>query len=279
MAESVGRVRAWYHGLDPRAQAVLAAVGLGLAGVVVAAAVVNLVFLAVVLAGFSVSPLAQVALSLVFVQGISFGGLASIYLLRRGRSPLSLFSIPSLRDLAITVAGFVGSFVLLFGVGSILLAVGAEGAPNQTAELGAENPEVLLLLIPAAFVFIGPGEEILFRGVVQNRLREAFPARVAIPIASAIFGAVHYVALSGAPAARLVTVGSLTVITLVFGVTYEYTDNLVVPSLLHGAYDAVLFGLLYVVVAYGPGVDAEGGGGGTGTTGALVDVAIALPLG
>ncbi len=37
-----------------------------------------------------------------------------------------------------------------------------------------ENPDVLLLLIPASFLLIGPGEELLFRGVVQGRLRDYF---------------------------------------------------------------------------------------------------------
>ncbi|MFC6976274.1 hypothetical protein ACFQL1_18855 [Halomicroarcula sp. GCM10025709] len=37
---------------------------------------------------------------------------------------------------------------------------------------------------------------------------------------------------------------------LVFGVSYEYTDNIVVPSLIHGFYNATLFTGLYVSVVY-----------------------------
>lgn len=256
MAGILRRTRDWYRGLDPRVRAVVAAVVAGLSGIVVAGIVLVAVLLPLSLLGVQVSPLAYIALSLVLVQGVSFGGVASFYLLRRGRSPLSLFRVPSLRDAVVAVGGFVGSLVVLLVLGAIVGLLGAPTAENQTAQLGAENPEVLLLLIPAAFVFIGPGEEILFRGVVQNRLREAFSPWVAIPLASLIFGAVHYVALSGAPAGRIVTVGMLSILTLVFGATYEYTDNLVVPAFIHGAYDALLFGLLYVVVVYGPGADA-----------------------
>ena len=36
--------------------------------------------------------------------------------------------------------------------------------------------------------------------------------------------------------------------TLVFGVVYELTENLVVPALTHGLYNATLFGLLYLTV-------------------------------
>jgi membrane protease YdiL (CAAX protease family) len=38
---------------------------------------------------------------------------------------------------------------------------------------------------------------------------------------------------------------------LVLGVTYEATDNLVVPSLIHGAYNATLFTLAYLSVTFG----------------------------
>lgn len=270
IARAVGRFR----GLDPRVQAVAVALAAGIAGIVAAVAVLLAVLLPLTLLGVDVSPLAYIAISLVLVQGVSFGGVASIYLVRwRDRSPLSLFRVPSLRDLGVTAVGFVGAFALLYGLSFLVQSVGAPTAENATAQLGAENPEVLLLLIPAAFVFIGPGEEILFRGVVQNRLREAFSPWVAIPLASLIFGAIHYVALSGAPSARLVTVGILSVLTLVFGATYEYTDNLAVPALIHGGYDALLFAALYVVVVYGPGLDAAGGNAVVGFTravGALV---------
>ena len=36
-------------------------------------------------------------------------------------------------------------------------------------------------------------------------------------------------------------------LSLILGILYEYTDNLVVPILVHGAYDAVLFSLQYLM--------------------------------
>ena len=275
MAGLTSRAVGWFRGLDPRVQALAVALAAGIAGIVAAVGVLLVVLGPLVLLGVEISPLAYIALSLVLVQGVSFGGIAALYLRWRGRSPLSLFRVPSLRDLGVTAVGFLGSLVLLYGLTFLVQTTGAPTAENATAQLGAENPEVLLLLIPAAFVLIGPGEEILFRGVVQNRLREAFSPWVAIPLASLIFGAIHYVALSGAPVARLVTVGILSVLTLVFGATYEYTDNLVVPALIHGGYDALLFAALYVVVVYGPGLDA----GGSANAAGVVARVVAAPLG
>lgn len=208
------RASAWFGSLDPRIRALVAAVVVGFSGIAAATVVVLVVLLGLGVVGYQPSPLVFIGLSLVLVQGISFGGVASVYLIRRGRSPLSLFRFPSLRDLAVAVGGFVGSFAILIAASIAVQQTGTDTAQNEVAQIGAENPEVLLLLVPAAFIFIGPGEEILFRGVVQNRLREAFSPWVAIPLASVIFGAVHYVALTGAPSARLVTIGILSTLTL-----------------------------------------------------------------
>lgn len=242
--------------LDHRVRAVLVALGVGLAGIVAALLVVRFVGLTFALFNYHPSPLVLIGLSLVLVQGISFGGVATLYLLYVGRSPLELFDFPSFRDLGIAGIGFFGAFAILLTAGYAAQQFNAPTAENNVARIAVKHPEVLLLLIPAAFIFIGPGEELLFRGIVQGRLRRAFSPWIAIPAASVIFGAVHYLALSGPPIAKLVTIGILSVITLVFGVTYEYTDNLVVPALIHGAYDAVLFSLLYIVVVYGPGVES-----------------------
>nr|WP_275690771.1 CPBP family intramembrane glutamic endopeptidase [Halorubellus sp. JP-L1] len=108
------------------------------------------------------------------------------------------------------------------------------------------------MLIPVAIFVIGPCEELLFRGVVQRRLREVASAPVAIVAASALFAAAHVVALIGNLAAMAVTISILFFPALVFGVLYEYTKNVTVTALVHGLYDAVLFGLLYVALTFAP---------------------------
>ncbi|PSQ47059.1 CPBP family intramembrane metalloprotease domain-containing protein, partial [Halobacteriales archaeon SW_7_65_23] len=96
------------------------------------------------------------------------------------------------------------------------------------------------------FLVVGPMEELLFRGIVQNRLRERFPAIPAIAIASAIFAAVHVVALAGSPTGMLVTVFILFFPATVFGTVYEFTGNLVAPALLHALHNSVIVGLIFL---------------------------------
>jgi membrane protease YdiL (CAAX protease family) len=224
----------------------LAAVGIGVGAVLVIAAVIVLT-----LAGVSITPLLSIVLSLALATGVGFGGVALGYLRYRGVGLEYVgIAVPSLREIAFVVAGYVASFALLVVASIVISAANADTAPNTVAETGMQNPEILLLLIPASFLLIGPGEELLYRGVVQNRLGEALPVPAAIVLASLLFASIHYFSLSGAPQARLVSISVLVLPTLVFGTVYELTDNLVVPALIHGAYNATLFSLLYITLQY-----------------------------
>ncbi len=162
---------------------------------------------------------------------------------RRFRIPVH---VPSVRDLLLVVGGYVAAFVLIGTVGYAISIAGVEGASNTSAEVGLENPALLLWLVPGSILLIGPGEEILFRGVVQGRFRERFGPGTAIALASLVFASIHYTALSGAASARFVTIGLLLIPAVIFGVIYEISENIVVPALVHGLYNATLFSLLYV---------------------------------
>jgi hypothetical protein len=50
--------------------------------------------------------------------------------------------------------------------------------------------------------------------------------------------------------ARFTSISLLVFPSVVFGIVYEYTNNLVVPVLIHGAYNATLFSLLYLAVKF-----------------------------
>jgi hypothetical protein len=213
-------------------------------------------------AGVEVTPILLIVVSLVSVQGIAFGGVALGYLAYRGLDAEYLgVRVPTLRDLLFAVAGYVGAFGAVLLVGMLVMLSGVEPGTNRAAELGRRHPETLLLLIPASFLMIGPGEELLFRGVVQNRIREVFSPVPGIALASIVFAAIHYLALTGGAGARLVTIAILFFPSAVFGTVYELTDNLVVPALVHGAYNATLFSLLYISVKFAQlGIEPGGAG-------------------
>lgn len=231
----------------------LVAVSLALAGPLLGLALSFGLGTVVSWAGITLPIVAAVGLLLVVTQWGGFGGVVALYLRRRGEALSALgFRWLSLREFALVAGGVVAAFVLSIGGSIVLAALSVQGASNQAADLGQQDPTVFLLLIPAAFLVIGPCEELLFRGVVQRRLRESFGPAVAVVLAAALFASIHFFALNGPSLARLASISVLFFPSLVLGTTYEYTGNLVVPILIHSLYDAVIFAALYVVFAYGP---------------------------
>jgi hypothetical protein len=240
--------------MNPRLRAIGVGVGLGALGIGVGFLLLLVAGLSLTLAGLSIGPVLNIGLSLFLVQGIGLMGVGYAYLRRRGVTLGSIgVRLPSLRDLGVVVGAFVLSIGYLVIASQIIQLLGAETAENNVVSMGLENPIILLWLIPGAYVFIGPGEELLFRGVIQTRIREVIPPVTGVVVASIIFAGIHLPALSyGAPlSAKLTSLVVLMGPSLILGASYEYTDNLVVPILIHGSYDALLFIGLYVLAISG----------------------------
>jgi membrane protease YdiL (CAAX protease family) len=188
-------------------------------------------------------PALRLLLSAVFLQGVAFGGIALLYL-KLGDLGFVQISLPDKRDTAVIVGGIVTLLGLLFAASSLISALGLNSAQNQVVEIGRQNPLAFLLLIPLQFLLIGPGEELLFRGVIQGTLRESVHPARAIVLASVLFASIHLFSLTGD--GKLVYVGTAFVLALVLGGAYEYTGNLTVPAFMHATYNAVQFASAYL---------------------------------
>ncbi|MFW6435484.1 MAG: type II CAAX prenyl endopeptidase Rce1 family protein [Halovenus sp.] len=235
-----------------------AGVGLGLGILGPVFLIIGSILAGIVLSTLGVPETAFIILGTSIGQILGFGGVALGYLRRRGyewadiRAYLGV-RVPSLRDLLVVVAGYVGIVVSLIVVSIVATLFLPEPAQNEGAQTAIENPEIIPAMIVMMLLVVGPFEELLFRGVVQNRLRENFDVFPAIAIASAIFAAVHVIALAGSLTGMLVTVTILFFPATIFGFVYEYTGNLVVPALLHGIHNSVLLSLILL----GPELEAE----------------------
>ena len=226
---------------------VAVAAGLGAAGIVALVAVSAVVGFVGTFAGLAVGTLFIVSVAV--GQYLGFVGLGLAYLRGRGfewpdiRSYLGVRT-PSLRDLGVVVVGYLAIIGALVAVAAVALRFLPEPAENQGAAFAADNPELIPPLVVVMFLIVGPSEELLYRGVVQNRLRERLSAAPAVAIASVVFAVVHVIALAGSPSAVAVTVLVLLVPGVVLGTVYEYTGNLVVPWLLHSTHNSVLLAAL-----------------------------------
>lgn len=228
------------HSSLRRERVVAVAEGFGLTLGSVVTGIVTVIAISTILNGISFP--STDAVQLLRSRAIQVGFLAVIlpYLAVRGRPSLSSrFRIPSLRGAAWIIA------IPLLTAGSgyllepLLAFAGIVQPPptNGTAVNGfVKRPLLWGVVFVGWFVFAAPAEELLFRGIIQGRLRETFDPVPGILLASVFFGLMHVpiAALSTGmePASSFI---ETFVSGLVFGTAYERTGNLLVPSVAHAS--------------------------------------------
>lgn len=177
-------------------------------------------------------------------QFLGFGiGVAAYFAVSDDWDVLSIRT-PTLRDGVWIAGGIVGILAAAQGIGYLLQQLDVSVAQNAVIVAGQNNPEFFLYMIPVSLLLVGPFEELVFRGGVQGVLRNAWGPRGAVVIAAALFGLVHWIALTGT-GSRLSYVVVAAALGLILGAVYERTRNLVVPALVHGLYNSVLFAVQY----------------------------------
>jgi membrane protease YdiL (CAAX protease family) len=254
--------------IDPRLVAVAVALVLGFGGILLSDLLGRLLSRGLSTLGVQLGAIGGILLSLLVVQVLALGGVSVAYLAYRGDFGFVKVGVPSGRDLIWVVVGWVLMYVGVIAVGLAASAAGVTPAPNRVAEIGAQNPTVFLVLIPASILIIGPFEELLYRGVIQERLTETFNQYAAIGLASLVFGLAHATSFAGPASGLAVSLGAIAVIAVVPAVSYQQTRNLVVPSLIHGLFNATQFALNYVIFRFFP----EAASRATGGTAAVLEL-------
>jgi len=165
------------------------------------------------------------------VNAISFVGfvLAGVVFLRfRDAGSLVHLRRPKPTDAVWVLAGLVGIVVGSVVMGAVVEALSVvvesvfggsvETGQNSIIAAGRANPPLLLYMVPVSLLFVGPAEELVFRGVVQGLFRDSFGVVPGIVAASALFGFGHYLAISSGSAwTYILTAGALG---LVLGTVY-----------------------------------------------------------
>ncbi|WP_276299689.1 CPBP family intramembrane glutamic endopeptidase [Halorussus lipolyticus] len=223
------------------------ATGLTLLGVVLS------VLLSIPTLVVSLAPTAEFVVALVLSE-LGFVGSALVFLRATGNGVDYLrIRTPSRRALGIVIGGTVALFVYRLVAISMAQQFGLPLAGNSVTQLAEEGfLTTLVLLIPLSVLVIGPAEELLFRGVIQSYLDGAFSRAPAVVLTSVLFALVHlpttWVATPD-PVAVAVTLAILFGLSVLLGYFFVWTENLVVPILIHGLYDALLFAIAYVALS------------------------------
>ncbi|WP_338729926.1 type II CAAX endopeptidase family protein [Haladaptatus sp. DJG-WS-42] len=189
-----------------------------------------------------------------FGLGLALSAIAYLKLREIGLDYIDI-RMPSKRDLAYAVGGVVVLYGAAIAISIVLQSLGLSGAESSIEQQAREgNPTLLLVLIPLSWLVIGPGEELVFRNIVQKSLYDSFSERAAVVVASCIFALIHIPQYYSAtnPASTFTTLVVIFILSLLLGETYRRTGNLVVPILIHGTFNAVQFFQLYVQLAGSP---------------------------
>ena len=236
------------------------AIGLGLLGMLLLSVFAAFVGAIVTAAGAPASIAFVVGAVAGYLPG--FIGLGVWYLRRRGFDRDRITSYigirrPTFRQLGLVVGAWVVILIGMAVVGGIgqllidLLGLGDAQAEQQSTELLAGSPELVVGAILMMFLVVGPAEEFLFRGIVQGRLRERLSRVPAIAIASVFFALIHAPGFVGSVQGVVLGLAVLTVGGTVFGAVYEYTQNIVVVSLLHGLHNSMVVLFIYAAEVTG----------------------------
>lgn len=239
-----------YGTLDQRLRSVAHAIGVVIGAYAAGVVLTLVVFNALSLFGISFESVADLPAGVrafgIVLQFLGFFLVGLWYLQRfTGEEPLFRIRVPSRRELGWVVGGFVGLYVTLVVLSILITVLGLDVAANDAITQGQEQPRYLLYLIPIAFLFNAPAEELLFRGIVQGLFRRAYGVIPGVLLASVMFGAVHYVAVGGS-GSKVISVAVVLALGLILGILYEKTENLIVPILVHAAFNAVQFYMAYL---------------------------------
>ena len=201
--------------------------------------------------GTELSPTVAIALS-TLALGLGTGSVAAFVLRIRGVD-LGYLDLhrPTVLDLAYVVGGVLVILGLNIAIGLAFMRFGVESATHSVVRQAQSTPEILLVLIPLSYLVIGPGEELLFRNVIQKTLYRTFSKRGAVVVASGIFALAHifaYADPSGGIGTTIVTLLVIFALSIILGSVYARTENLVVPILVHGTFNAIAFAATYAEI-------------------------------
>lgn len=180
----------------------------------------------------------------VFVaNGLAFGIVGAVYV-HRWLGGVSI-SVPR-RDLGLVavVVALSVAFALAVQVAAEALLGGS--VSTLVGETIVADRSFYLVYALLSVLVIAPAEELLFRGAIQGRLRRSFGARGAIVGASLLFALPHLGNFAGGLGWAVLMAGTLFVVSAVWGWLYERTENLAVPIVAHGLYNAGLAAVSYL---------------------------------
>jgi membrane protease YdiL (CAAX protease family) len=163
------------------------------------------------------------------------------------------------------------SQAVMFGVYAVAAAALADPGPPSEGWAPVARSATHAELAGLAFmaVTVAPiAEELAFRGLLYNKLRQALPTSLALVLQAVAFGLVHY------PLGREFAC-AITAVGVVIGLFYEWRKTLVAPILLHASANVIGCAMVMAYVTANAGAPRLGVFVEAGERGAVVTMVAA----
>ncbi|PSQ30567.1 hypothetical protein BRD16_04870 [Halobacteriales archaeon SW_6_65_46] len=187
--------------------------------------------------GIVESPLLQIL--------ITFGGYVTaaglyIRLSKRGVQFLDI-ERPTRTEVVVALATF-GAILIVQLIGTGLTPSGGTALGTN---MNVESVMLLLAIIVSGAFFIPVAEELLFRNILQKILSKNISAQIAIVSVSLVFMLLHIGNYSlTTPVQAGIGLSSVFVQSIVLGLAYERTENILVPISAHAIYNLIAYSTL-----------------------------------
>jgi len=172
----------------------------------------------------------------------------TVFFLRYGRRDWSFIdaAVPDRRGVGVAIVGLVAVLALSVGLEELYAFLGIGTASHGSIDAAAGGgPLVLAVGVASSLLFVGPGEELLYRNVIQKHLYDSFSRPGAVAVGSLVFAVMHGPTyLAGDLLPGLASLSVVFALSLVLGTAYVVTENVTVPAAIHGAYNAVSFAVV-----------------------------------
>jgi membrane protease YdiL (CAAX protease family) len=117
---------------------------------------------------------------------------------------------------------------------------------DSVVSSGSADPVFFLVLLVLSVVVIAPGEELIWRNIIQRTMYPLIGKPLSIVVASVSFAAIHIPAyIGGNPSSVVSSLVVVFILSVVFGSVYAYTENLTIPIATHAVYNMIIYFSLF----------------------------------
>ena len=153
---------------------------------------------------------------------------------------------PSGEGLKLAGIATVGLFVFVLSLEFISTLLEIQPPANEITEQATVSPELISVLIVLNWVLVAPAEELLFRGVIQSRLKIDFDVKWAIFLTAVIFTSIHVPNVAGFTSGLIIPLMIWFTAGVVLGYVFEKTESIVTVIIIHGVYNTAIFLFLFI---------------------------------